>query len=207
MKIRWLGHSCFELTTQTGTVVVTDPFDESVGYPRPAVKADLVTVSHDHHDHNCVSALLGQPKIAPRRGEAQFGDVCVAAVPSFHDEVQGKRRGENVIYVIEADGKRVVHLGDLGHMLSPEQLKAVGQPDVLLIPVGGVFTIDGLHAAQLALSVGAKTTVAMHFNTPMLSFELMDEKPFVTAVNKTPVRLNSFEVNEDTPELIVPVME
>ncbi len=206
MTIRWLGHSCFELVTGAGTVVVTDPFDESVGYPRPGVKADLVTMSHDHHDHNCLAALEGEPEVAPRRGEASFRDVTVRAIPTFHDEVQGRRRGENVVYRIEADGKTVVHLGDLGHMLSPEQLREVGRPDVLLIPVGGVFTIDGTRAAQLALAIGARTTVAMHFNTPMLSFELRDEQDFLRGMNRQAARLNQFAVNEEAPALIVPVL-
>jgi len=206
MKVKWLGHSCFSLTTSQGTVVVTDPYDESVGYGRPGVDAHLVTVSHDHHDHNCLEALGEVGQVAARQEETCVRDVKVIPFASWHDDAQGKKRGANLIYVIEADGVRLAHLGDLGHPLSVEQIEALGKLDALLIPVGGVYTIDGVQAAQLALAAGARVTVAMHFMTDKLGFELMKPEFFLNAMGKKAAYLNEFELDEKTPELIVPVL-
>lgn len=207
MTIQWLGHSCFRITTSRGTTVVTDPFDETVGYERPEIEADLVTLSHDHFDHNCVRALRRAGEIASRESACRVNDVRALPFSSWHDEAQGAKRGPNTIFVLEADGQRVAHLGDLGHPLSREQLEALGPLDALLVPVGGVYTIDGVQAAQLALAAGARVTVAMHFMTPGLRFELMAPEPFERAMGIRAERRNEIDLSEgNPPRLVIPVL-
>ncbi len=206
MIIQWLGHSCFSLTTNRGTVIATDPFDPTVGYDRPALTPDLLTISHDHYDHNCASAFTGEFVIASRAQETRLRDVRVLPFASYHDDAQGAKRGENTLFVIEADGQRVAHLGDLGHMLSRSQIAELGRLDALLIPVGGVYTIDGVQAAQLALSINARTTIAMHFMTPRLRFELMSPDFFERAMGKKAARMNKIDLSGDLPELIIPTL-
>lgn len=206
MIIRWMGHSCFQLVTSGGTTIATDPFDPTVGYDRPTFTPDLVTISHDHYDHDCAQAFDGEFQIASRERETRLSDVRVIPFASYHDDVQGAKRGPNTIYVFEADGKRVAHLGDLGHMLTRSQITALGKLDALLIPVGGVYTINGTQAAQLALSVGARTTVAMHFMTPRLRFELMSPEFFERAMGKKAERMNEIDLSGELPELIIPTL-
>ena len=180
MLIRWLGHSCFRLTMNDGTTVVTDPFDKSVGYGLPHGAVDIVTISHDHYDHNHVGALV--PKTVLKTAGHFSGKVTVTGFDSFHDDVHGAKRGSNVMFLIEGDGARVLHLGDLGHDLSNREIDAFGHVDALLIPVGGVYTIDARQAAALAERIGACVTVPMHYKTPRLTFELGGVKPFIDAM-------------------------
>lgn len=136
MKIIWLGHASFLIETGA-TRIITDPFDETTGYRIPSISADLVTVSHDHYDHNAVDWVLGEPRVVSSPGETRFQEVDILGIPSFHDQEKGRLRGRNTIFVIKAEGLTVCHLGDLGHLLEPDQLEAIGRVDVLLIPVGG----------------------------------------------------------------------
>ena len=180
MLIRWVGHSCFRLTMNDGTTVVTDPFDASVGYDMPRGRADIVTISHDHFDHNHIGALKAQTVL---KTAGHFpGKVNVPGFASFHADAQGAKRGSNVMFLIEGDGARVLHLGDLGHDLSDEEIAAFGSVDALLIPVGGVYTINALQAAALAKRIGARVTVPMHYKTPRLAFELGGAEPFLAAM-------------------------
>ena len=154
MKLEWMGHACFAITTDNGTRIVTDPFDEKVGYPLPWGRADIVTASHGHFDHACYERMNPQ-NVVKEPGEYVFGDVKITGIASFHDDAKGAKRGSNVIFVIEADGKRIAHLGDLGHMLSEAQVAALGKLDALLIPVGGTYTLTGEQAAEQARTIGA----------------------------------------------------
>ena len=140
MKLKWLGHSCFELTLPGG-VIVTDPYDDSVGYPPLRVKADAVLSSHGHFDHNYFDAVTGDPVILNTPGEHEVCGAAITAVPAFHDEFRGAKRGPNLIHLIEAEGLRIAHLGDLGHLPdTDEQKAALSDLDVMLIPIGGFFT-------------------------------------------------------------------
>lgn len=155
MKLIWHGHSCFELRTAEGSAVLDPYAPGSVpGLALPPLTADLVLCSHGHRDHGCREAV---------RLSGKRPTFAVTAIPSFHDERGGKLRGENTIHVIEAEGLRIAHLGDLGHMLEQEQRAALGTPDLLLIPVGGYYTIGAETAARLAKAVGARVTVPMHY--------------------------------------------
>lgn len=183
MEIQWYGHSCFRLASKTGFTIVTDPFDQSVGYPRPNLTANLVTMSHDHFDHNHYQIVEGLPKLANRPGivaESQLAKgVHGRGVASFHDEVQGHRRGPNTIFVVELDEVRVAHLGDLGHQLTPQQIAELGPVDVLLVPVGGTFTLDAQGAFDVCQAVGPKIVIPMHYQTEACRIALAPADPFL----------------------------
>ena len=165
MKITWCGHSCFLVETREGSAVLDPYAPGSVpGGSLPALTADAVLCSHGHRDHGYTEGvrLSGKP--------AAFS---VKTIPCFHDDKGGSLRGENLIRVIEAEGLRIAHLGDLGHPLSEEQLSALGAPDVLLIPVGGHYTIGPETAAALAKAVGARITVPMHYRGAGFGYDVI----------------------------------
>ena len=141
MRITWFGHACFLIEGQ-GQRIVTDPFNDEVGYDIPQVEADIVTISHEHWDHNAVDTVGGNPRVVRQPGQLEINGIKIEGIGSYHDRSQGRERGRKNIYVYTVEGMRVVHLGDLGHLLSEEQIKIIGSVDVLLIPVGGTFTID-----------------------------------------------------------------
>lgn len=183
MRLTWLGHATFLLETTDGIRIVTDPVDEESGYPFALVACDLVTVSHQHHDHNALHRVSPNAKAMQTTGRMQYRTVTVTGYPTWHDEQNGALRGNNIVFVIEAEGKRIVHLGDLGHMLPQELMKTLRYSDVLLIPVGGTYTLDGRQAAVLADRLQAKRTIAMHYQTEHLTFPLSGAEPFLESVH------------------------
>lgn len=169
MEIQALGHACFAVECENGVRVVFDPFDDSVGYDVPRVKADIVCLSHEHHDHGYAEAIEGTPLVLRKADTADLGGAHVYSVASFHDENGGAQRGENAIFVLEAEGLRIAHMGDIGHMLSDEQIEKIGKLDVLLLPVGGVFTVDALGAKKIADALGARVVIPMHYQSARLT--------------------------------------
>ena len=199
MKIKWLGHSCFQLTLNNGKVLATDPYDESVGYPPLHVKADLVLSSHGHFDHNCFQAVDGNPAILNTPGIREVCGARITAVPAFHDDVKGAKRGENLIHLIEVDGLRVAHLGDLGHQPdTDEQRAALSNLDVMLIPIGGTFTVTTPEAVKLIETFKPRCAIAMHFKNRYCHFNITDESDFVrlTGAKRLP---NAVEITKETP--------
>jgi len=182
MKIQWLGHACFLLTSSSGVRVLTDPFDPSVGYPVPSVEADIVTTSHQHSDHNYTQAVKGAFQLINSAGSYSVKGIDVLGVDTFHDDAGGAKRGKNLIFRFTIDGLTVAHCGDLGHPLSPEQAQAVGPVDVLIVPVGGYYTIDALTAKGVAEQLKARLTVPMHFKTPVMDFPITTVDPFIEAM-------------------------
>jgi len=180
VKISWLGHSCFKIEDDSGRVAVTDPFDESVGYPAPRVRADVVTVSHEHYDHNNVKALRGDPAVVRGIGERSAAGIEFEGIASYHDDRGGKLRGKNTIFCFEMDGIRVCHLGDLGHQLGEKEAVALGEVDVLMIPVGGTFTLDAEGAKKVVGQIKPKIVLPMHFKTPVLTFEIDSADRFLS---------------------------
>ena len=183
MKLKWYGHSCFSMTFDNGTVLVTDPFDASVGYPLCTIRADAALTSHGHFDHNYVSSLSGEPIVIDKEGVHEIAGVSVTATHSFHDDEGGAKRGDNLIMRVEGDGVTIVHLGDLGHMPNEAQKKAMANADVLLIPIGGYFTIDTDTAVKIIDEVKPKTAIAMHFANQYCHFPVSDETRFVELTN------------------------
>ncbi|MGB3944945.1 MAG: MBL fold metallo-hydrolase, partial [Methanothrix sp.] len=180
MKITWLGHSCFKIEDGSGRVVVTDPFDEAVGYPLPKAKADVVTVSHDHHDHNHVEAVGGRPEVVRGPGEKVAAGIRFFGTATYHDDRGGKKRGPNTIFSFEMDGVRICHLGDLGHLLGEREAAALGKVDVLMIPVGGVYTLDAEGAKKVVGQIKPKVVIPMHFMTPALAFKVESADRFLS---------------------------
>jgi L-ascorbate metabolism protein UlaG (beta-lactamase superfamily) len=186
MEIVFLGHSSFRLKGKTASLV-TDPFDpEMVGLKFPKVEADIVTISHDHEDHNRADLVKGVKKQISGPGEYEINQVSIIGIPSWHDDKKGALRGKNTIYVIEMDNVRLVHLGDLGHSLSEKKLEAIGDIDILMVPVGGEYTIDSAKAVEIARAIEPKITIPMHYQTPQLNPEvfanLSSVEPFLTEI-------------------------
>jgi len=186
------------LESQGQNKVVTDPFDGSVGYKIPKVEADIVTVSHDHYDHNYVEAVQGDPIIIKTPGEHSYLDIKIKGVPTFHDEIKGTKRGPNIVYVFEMDGLRICHLGDLGHLLSKAQVEEIGKVDVLLIPVGGTFTLDAEGAVEVVKQLSPRLVIPMHFKTPEVSLPIDPVDNFLEKMGMGErVDSNTIEVTTD----------
>ncbi len=181
MKIRWFGHSCFLLTGEDGVRVLTDPFNEKVGYPLPAVPADVVTVSHQHSDHNYTAIVQGRFTVIDSPGSFNTHGIEIHGYPTFHDAEAGHQRGDNVLFHITLDGLAVVHCGDLGHVLTREQAESVGRVDLLLLPVGGTYTIGCGEAIDLMHLLRPVVTIPMHYKTPAMSFPIQPVEPFIQA--------------------------
>jgi L-ascorbate metabolism protein UlaG (beta-lactamase superfamily) len=171
VDITWLGHSCFRIKGSRA-VVITDPFPPDLGYSLGKPTANILTVSHQHPSHSYVQGIGGEPRIVKGPGEYEISGVLIIGVATFHDAEGGKKRGKNTIYLMEVDGISVCHLGDLGHVLTAEQVEEVGNVDVLLLPVGGVSTIDAAMAAEVIRQLEPKAAVPMHYKTPLISREL-----------------------------------
>jgi L-ascorbate metabolism protein UlaG (beta-lactamase superfamily) len=179
MQIRWLGHACFVIKLAGGKTIITDPFDEKVGYPVPGIQADIVTVSHQHFDHNAVHVVPGKPQVVQEKGKHQFDDVVITGIPCFHDDVGGTKRGGNLIFVIQAEGLKICHLGDLGHIPTPEQVTRIGVVDLLMVPVGGHFTIGAEEAFQVVQVLKPKIVLPMHYKTKYLDFPIRSVDDFL----------------------------
>ena len=181
MRIKWYGHACFKLDFAQGPYVVTDPFDDHVGYPLCDASADIVTTSHGHGDHNYVESIQGRPTVLNRAGMFTFDDLVVRAVKSYHDHEGGTRRGDNLIFIFESDDLKIAHLGDLGHEPDLRQYAALEGVDVLMIPIGGFYTIDTDTALKIVEHVKPRLVIPMHFKTEVLNFPISDEKQFAEA--------------------------
>jgi L-ascorbate metabolism protein UlaG (beta-lactamase superfamily) len=196
MKIKWNGHACFTITAADGTTVVTDPYEPggyggAIAYGPVDDRADVALVSHEHGDHNHPQGLVGGPQILTGSGRA--GGIEFTAVDTFHDEKNGAERGPNRLFAFEIDGVRVGFMGDLGHLLSDDQLRALGQIDLLLTPTGGVFTVGPEQAVQLVDQVKPRVVIPMHFKTAKCGFPLAEVDDFAGRVERVK-RTGSTEV-------------
>ena len=175
MDITYLGHSSFRIKGRA-TAVVTDPFDSQMtGLKFPKVEGDIVTISHDHKDHNRADLVKGVRKVFEGPGEYEAMGVSIIGILSFHDGEKGEVRGKNTIYVFEMDGLRIVHLGDLGHPLSERLLEEIGSVDILMVPVGGVFTVDSKTALEVVSAIEPKFVIPMHYLLPGHNREVFSE--------------------------------
>ena len=179
MKLKWYGHSCFRMEFCGGLKVVTDPFDDSVGYELCRAQADIVTTSHGHYDHNYIASLEGDPTKLNRPGLFEFDGLRVRGMGAYHDAEGGARRGKNIIYIFEGDGLRLAHLGDLGHVPDDGMYDYLTGVDVLMIPIGGFYTIDTPAALDIIARVRPRIAIPMHFKTPVMNFPITDEREFV----------------------------
>ncbi len=163
MKIKWLGHAAFLITSDAGVKIITDPYATSANltYREITESADIVTVSHEHGDHNNVAAVSGNPQVV--KGAAGIKGIKFSATSTYHDAAGGKQRGNNTIFCFEIDRIRLCHLGDLGHPLSDQQMAELDRVDILLIPVGGFFTIDAKVATEVCGRLSPKVIIPMHY--------------------------------------------
>lgn len=189
MEITWLGHASFLIKDSKGRKLLTDPFDKSVGYQTFHEEVDLVSISHHHFDHDYIKELKGNPEIIDKAGLFYLCDIPIEGIPSYHDNSQGSKRGENIIFTFEMDGYKICHLGDLGHELSQDYITKLGNIDILLIPVGGNYTIDGKEAANIAKLINSRIIIPMHYKTPSLAFPLDGVETFITSM-KNGERIN-----------------
>lgn len=198
MKLTWLGHACFALETE-GYRVVLDPFAGVPGLPDTHTKANAVYCSHGHDDHHYLEGVTVQPE-----GQNPF---IVETLDTFHDGQQGKLRGKNIIHSFTAEGLRVVHLGDLGHLLSEDQAAQLRNCDVLLLPVGGTYTIDGGQAAQTVAQLQPRLVVPMHYRSDRFGFaKLSTIEPFLQQVEGYPVERrteSTLEMHTDVEKKII----
>ena len=171
MEISWLGHSCFRIKGKQATVI-TDPYPPDLGYSLGKPTAHIVTVSHRHPGHSYVQGIGGEPRLVTGAGEYEISVVLITWIATFHDRERGQKRGKNTVYLMEVDEVSVCHLGDLGHVLTAEQVEEIDDVDVLLLPVGGVSTINAPMAAEVVRQIEPKAVVPMHYKTEALSREL-----------------------------------
>ncbi len=201
MKINYIGHSCFLFRDESGTSLLTDPYGE-IGLPLPRLESDIVTVSHSHYDHCNVGAVGGDPVILSRAGKFSVRGVEIEAVESFHDDANGTKRGKNLIFSFVMDGVRICHLGDLGERFDLHTVRKIGKPDVLLLPVGGNYTIDGAEAAKYVKAVSPSVVIPMHYFVKGLTVDIGDEKPFLKALGGPFYRGNEVELTGSTLPVI-----
>jgi L-ascorbate metabolism protein UlaG (beta-lactamase superfamily) len=180
-----LGHSCFRIRGKQATIV-TDPFPPDLGYTLGKPTADIVTVSHQHHGHFYNKGIGGDPKVIAGPGEYDIKGVLIIGIATFHDADRGQKKGKNTVYLVEIDGITVCHLGDLGHVLTAEQVEEVGDVDVLLLPVGGGSTINAPTAAEVIRQIEPKVVIPMHYKTPVLKRELEPVESFLKEMGIEP---------------------
>lgn len=185
MDVKWLGHSCFLLTGEDGTRILMDPCDPETGYEISPVEVDAVTSSHDHHDHNYMRLALGSEvlRITGPGTYAAKGAV-ITGYSSFHDNQGGSLRGANTMYMVEMEGLRLLHAGDLGHIPDAETLAKLGRVDILLIPVGGTYTLDHIGALALCELLHPSVVIPMHYKTKGLKMQIAELMPFLDSADK-----------------------
>lgn len=197
MKVKWLGHATFLITSDEGTKIITDPYQPGVfglDYGKIEEAADIVVVSHDHSDHNYVKGVPGNPQVVKGSGSHKVKGIEFKGIPSYHDDSRGSERGENAMFCFTVNGVRICHVGDLGHTLSDGQVADIGEVDVLLIPVAGTYTLDAAAANKVVDQIKPRVIIPMHFKTDRCpTFPVTDVEPFLKS--KTNVK------RMDTPEV------
>ena len=194
MEIRYFGHASFLIKTKTAKIV-TDPFDpQMVGLKFPKVEAEIVTVSHNHQDHNRVDLVGGSPTVFDWPGEFEKMGVRIFGFKTYHDKEKGAKRGENIIFKIEAEGISVVHCGDLGLVPDDGFLDRLGNVDILFLPVGGFYTIDASEAYELVKKIEPRIVIPMHYNHPKLNQQVF--------ASLTPVEEFTKKFGIEKPELL-----
>ena len=210
MKIKWLGHAAFLIDSDANIRIITDPYKSGGGikYSPITEEADYVTISHEHSDHNYVDSIRGNPVIIRGVGTHQKEHFTFKGFASFHDDRNGRLRGENTIFCFNIDDIKICHLGDLGHLLFEDKIEEIGEVDVLLIPVGGTYTIDANQATELCKKINPKIIIPMHFKTPKLDFPITDVRAFIyRKENFRELNSSEFEITKEelpvTTEIIV----
>ncbi len=203
MKIKYLGHAAFEVTTAAGKKLVFDPYTAgafgTLGCEPIRGDFDIAITSHDHEDHTCKEVLARSKKTITKPGKASYEGIAIESFATFHDDAKGAKRGKNLVTVVEADGIRLAHLGDLGHAITAKDFPMLKGIDVLFIPVGGYFTIDAAAAAAIVKELGPKIVIPMHYKVPKIDFPIAPVDDF-TKLMETVKKQNSsvIELTKET---------
>ena len=189
MQIVWKGQACFSIVSSRGkqeqVKILIDPFEDSLGLKLPLQEADIVLVTHGHFDHNNIKVVKGDPFVIDSPGEYEVKSVFVQGITGFHDDVQGKERDLNTIYIITTEGITLCHMGDFGQKeLTPEQVEKIGNVHVLMIPVGGTYTISGKEAGKIISQIEPKIIIPMHYALPKLKPNLDKVEEFLQIMGK-----------------------
>ncbi|HZJ41730.1 MAG TPA: MBL fold metallo-hydrolase [Patescibacteria group bacterium] len=204
MIITWQGHSCFKIQDKSGPdgiTIITDPFNKEIGIKPPNCEASIVTVSHDHEDHNNVGALRGKPFVIDCAGEYDVQGVFIEGVDSYHDDKEGAERGLNIIFRMEIDDISVAHLGDLGTPLSVVQLEKLAGTDILLIPVGGKYTLDAKGAVEVISQIEPRIVIPMHYKVDGLKLDIDPVEKFIKELGIEPTREEKLKISKkDLPQ-------
>jgi L-ascorbate metabolism protein UlaG (beta-lactamase superfamily) len=208
MQIIWHGQACFQIISSQGrnhqVNIIIDPFDESLGLRVPKLEADILLVTHQHYDHNNIKAVSANPVLVSGPGEYEIKEVFIQGIPSFHDAVRGKERGPNTIYTIESEEIRLCHLGDLGQKeLTSDQIEQIGQVDILMIPIGGVYTISAKEAVKVMSQIEPNIIIPMHYQIPKLKLKLDGLDKFLKTMgikSITPLPKLSIKKKDIAPE-------
>ena len=197
MRITWFGHACF-LLESGGLKILTDPFDRNVGYEIPNVTPDVVTESHQHFDHNAHHLIKGNFKVIKTPGVHEFNGVTIKGIETFHDDIGGRSRGKNIVFIFDfEEGIKVAHLGDLGHVLQEKHLKEMEDINVLLIPVGGTFTIGPQEAKKIVEMVKPNIVIPMHYKTKYITFGILGVDSFTSLFKNYEKVGKSFDINKE----------
>ena len=198
MTINWYGQSCFRLEAKEGSILI-DPFSKDIGLRPPKIKDDVVLVTHNHDDHNNVGDANPEALIIDGPGEYEKQGIAVKGILSYHDSVEGKERGLNTIYVLKAEDMTICHLGDLGQKeLTNEQVEEIGDVDVLMVPVGGNFTINYEGAMDVISKIEPKIIVPMHYKIKDLKVDLDGPEKFIKEVGLDPEKVDKYRVQKKT---------
>ena len=212
MYLSYLGHSCFKLQDKIGpdgVVVVTDPFDsEVVGLKMPSFEADIVTISHDHKDHNNLKAIRKDPFVIRAAGEYEVNGVFIEGIDAWHDAKDGAERGANIIYRLEIDDISITHLGDLGTTLDTKQLEKLEGTDILLVPVGGIYTVDAAKAVEVINQIEPRIVIPMHYQLPGGKIKLDGLDKFIKELglkptNEEKLKISKKELPAEDMELVI----
>lgn len=203
MQIKWFGQSAFLLTSDAGTRILIDPFDRLLRYKMPKpIEVNMVAVTHNHGDHNKIHVASGNYMLVNEPKEYCHEGVSVKGIKTYHDKANGKKRGDNIIFRFDVDGLKVCHCGDLGHILTEEQVKAIGKVDILMVPVGGRATINAVEAAQVMHHLEATVTIPMHYSTKALGilgrilFDKVDK--FIQTTGQRTAEVSILDVNSES---------
>ena len=204
MKIKWLGHACFLITSRDGLRVITDPYAVGGGINYSPIKetADIVAVSHDHGDHSNIYTVEGKPEVVKGSGTKTAKGIQFKGIASFHDTSQGTQRGINTVFCFPIDNIKLCHLGDLGHVLDLEQVNEIGTVDILFTPVGGFFTIDASVASQVCDQLKPKVVIPMHFKTPKCAYPIAGVEDFLEGKERV-IRVGDSEADFERERLPV----
>ena len=190
MKIKWYGHAAFLITTDKGVKIIIDPYEPGafggqLSYGQIKDQADIVLTTHDHADHNYTKELPGTPQFVKGSGSKTVKEISIKGIPTYHDPSKGSERGANTLFTLSVDGMKICHLGDLGHILGEKELAEIGPVDVLMIPVGGFFTIDPKEATRVAEQIKPKVVIPMHFKTEKCGFPIAPVEDFLKGKTNT----------------------